>query len=46
MQTITLYHGLDVHKDSNTLAIVPAGLCSEVGLFGTITNGVDRLEPV
>jgi len=44
MQSITLYLGLDVHKDSITIAIAPAGLRSEVRLFGTITNDLGRLE--
>ncbi len=30
MQSITLRLGLDVHKDSITIAIAPAGLRSEV----------------
>jgi transposase len=44
MQTITLYLGLDVHKDSITIAIAPADLRSELRLFGTITNDLGRLE--
>ncbi len=44
MQTITLYLGLDVHKDSITIAIAPAGLRNEVRLFGTLTNDLGRLE--
>ncbi len=38
MKMITLYLGLDVHKDSITIALAPAGLRNEVPLFGTITN--------
>ena len=44
MQTITLYLGLDVHKDSITIAIAQAGSKGEIRLFGTITNDVGRLE--
>ncbi len=44
MQNITLYLGLDVHKDSITLAIAEPGPRGEIRLFGTITNNVDRLE--
>ena len=44
MQTITLYLGLDVHKDSITIAIAEPGSKGEIRLFGTITNDVDRLE--
>jgi transposase len=44
MQTITLYLGLDVHKDSITIAIAEPGSKGEVRLFGTITNDIDRLE--
>src|SRR5215467_9547901 len=44
MQTITLYLGLDVHKDSNTIAIAEPGSKGEIRVFGTITNDVDRLE--
>ncbi len=44
MQTITLYLGLDVHKDSITLAIAQPGSKGEIRLFGTITNDLGRLE--
>jgi transposase len=44
MQTITLYLGLDVHKDSITIAIAQPGSKGEVRVFGTITNDVERLE--
>jgi transposase len=44
MQTITLYLGLDVHKDSITIAIAPAGLHHEIRLYGTITHDLGRLE--
>src|SRR5215475_3411116 len=44
MQTITLYLGLDVHKDSITIAIAEAGSKGEIRLFGTITNDLGRLE--
>ena len=44
MKPITLYLGLDVHKDSITIAIAQPGSKGELRLFGTITNDVDRLE--
>ncbi len=44
MQTITLYLGLDVHKDSITLAIAQPSSKGEIRLFGTITNDLGRLE--
>ena len=44
MSSITLYLGLDVHKDSLTIAIAEPGPKGEIRLFGTITNDVDRLE--
>ena len=44
MQTITLYLGLDVHKDSITIAIAQAGPKGEIRLFGTITNDLQALE--
>jgi transposase len=44
MQTITLYLGLDVHKDSITIAIAEPGSKGEIRSFGTITNDIDRLE--
>jgi transposase len=44
MHTITLYLGLDVHKDSITLAIAEPGSKGELRLFGTITNDLGRLE--
>jgi transposase len=44
MQTIKLHLGLDVHKDSITIAIAPAGLKGEIRLFGTITNDLHALE--
>ena len=44
MKAITLYLGLDVHKDSITIAIAEPGPKGEIRLFGTITNDVDRLE--
>jgi hypothetical protein len=37
MKAIKLYIGLDVHKDSITITIAPAGRASEIRLFGTIT---------
>jgi transposase len=44
MKTITLHLGLDVHKDSITIAIAQPGPKGEVRLFGTITNDLGRLE--
>ncbi len=44
MKAIKLYLGLDVHKDSITIAIAPAGRSSEIRLFGTITNDLHALE--
>ena len=44
MKTIKLYIGLDVHKDSITIAIAPAGRASEIRVFGTITNDLHALE--
>ena len=44
MNTITLYIGLDVHKDSIIIAIAEAGSKSEIRLFGTITNDLHALE--
>ena len=44
MPTIKLYLGLDVHKDSITIAIAQAGPQGEIRLFGTITNDLHALE--
>ncbi len=44
MQTITLYIGLDVHKDSITIAIAEPGPKGEIRLFGTITHDLHALE--
>jgi transposase len=44
MKAITLYIGLDVHKDPITIAIAQAGRQGEIRLFGTITNDVHALE--
>jgi transposase len=44
MKTIKLYIGLDVHKDSITIAIAQAGPQGEIRLFGTITNDLHALE--
>jgi len=44
MKAITLYLGLDVHKDSITIAIAEPTSKGEIRVFGTITNDVDRLE--
>jgi len=44
MKAITLYLGLDVHKDSITIAIAQPGSKGEIRLFATITNDVERLD--
>ena len=44
MSAITLYLGLDVHKDSTTIAIAEPGSKGEVRLFGSISSDIDRLE--
>jgi transposase len=44
MEAITLYLGLDVHKDSITIAIAEPGPKGEIRLFGTITNDLGRLQ--
>jgi transposase len=44
MNTNTLHLGLDVHKDSITIAIAEPGSKGEIRLLSTITNDVDRLE--
>ena len=44
MKVITLYLGLDVHKDSITIAIAQAGPKGEVRLYGNISNDLGRLE--
>jgi len=44
MKAITLYLGLDVHKDSITIAIAEPGPKGDIRLFGTITNDLGRLQ--
>jgi transposase len=44
MKAITLYLGLDVHKDSITIAIAEAGPKGEIRLFGNISNDLGRLQ--
>ena len=44
MQTITLYIGLDVHKDSITVAIAEPRPKGKIRLFGTSTNDMHALE--
>jgi transposase len=44
MKVITLYIGLDVHKDSITIAIAVGGPKGELRLFGTLTNDLHALE--
>jgi len=46
MKAITLYIGLDVHKDSITIAIAEPGRQGEIRLYGTITNDLHALEKV
>ena len=46
MKAITLYIGLDVHKDSITIAIAQDGRQGEIRLYGTITNDLHALEKV
>jgi len=43
MKAIKLYLGLDVHKDSITIAIAPAGPQNEIRLYGTISNDLHAL---
>jgi transposase len=40
----TLYLGLDVHKDSITIAIAMGGRTGEVRVYGTISNDLQALE--
>ena len=44
MPKITLYIGLDVHKDSITIAVAEPGPKGEIRTFGTIANSVQALE--
>jgi len=44
MKRITLYIGLDVHKNSITIAIAQGGPKGEIRLFGTIANSLQALE--
>lgn len=44
MSAITLYLGLDVHKDSITIAIAQSGRNGEIRLFGNISNDLGRLQ--
>ncbi len=44
MKAIKLYLGLDVHKDSITIAVAQGGLKGEIRGFGTITNDLHALE--
>ena len=44
MKPIELYLGLDVHKDSTTIAIAEPGAKGEIRLFGTVSSDIDRLE--
>jgi transposase len=44
MNAIKLYLGLDVHKDSITIAIAEAERNGEIRIFGTVSNDLGRLE--
>ena len=44
MSAITLYLGLDVHKDSITIAIAEPGPKGEIRLYGTIVNSLQAVE--
>jgi len=44
MKASKLHLGLDVHKDSITIALAPAGRQNEVRLFGTITHDLHAVE--
>ena len=44
MKAITLYIGLDVHKDSIVIAIAEPDRNGEIRTFGTITNDLQALE--
>ncbi len=44
MKPITLYLGLDVHKESITIAVAQGEPKGEIRLFGTITNSIHALE--
>jgi len=44
MKAIKLYLGLDVHKDSITIAIAEAERSGEIRIFGTVSNDLGRLE--
>ncbi len=44
MSSTTLYLGLDVHKDSITIAAAEPGSKGEIRLFGTITNDLHALQ--
>jgi len=44
MQTITLYLGLDVHKDSITAAIAEPLPKGEIRLFGSFANSIQAVE--
>jgi transposase len=44
MNESKLFLGLDVHKDSITIAIAQEGLKDEIRLYGTITNDMHALE--
>ena len=40
MKPIELYIGLDVHKDSTTIAIAEPGPKGEIRLFGTVSSDI------
>jgi hypothetical protein len=46
MKTINKYVGLDVHKDTTTIAIAESGRTGEVRLYGRISSDLAALEKV
>jgi len=44
MSAITIYLGLDVHKDSITIAFAQPGPKGEIRLFGTIANSLHAVQ--
>jgi transposase len=44
MRASRLYVGLDVHKDSITIAIAEFGPNGEIRIFGTLTHDLHALE--
>ncbi|PIE66635.1 MAG: hypothetical protein CSA23_08105 [Deltaproteobacteria bacterium] len=46
MKKIVTYVGLDVHKDSITIAIDDEGRVGNVRLYGKIRNDLEQIEKV